>query len=122
MPGGVVAGSFASTQSLDIASGEASYADIVGGAFTAPGSFDLTGASLANGAANGTVTSVGNVLTLTMPISISQTVDISGTAVDLVAYGTLVATATAIVPEPSSIILASAGLGMLVMVGLRRRK
>ena len=122
MPGGVVAGSFSSTQSLDIASGEASYADIVGGAFTAPGSFDLTGASLANAAANGTVTSVGNVLTLTMPIKITQAVDISGTPVDLVAYGTLVATATAFVPEPSSIILASAGLGMLVMVGLRRRK
>lgn len=122
MPGGVVAGSFASTQSLNIASGEASYADIVGGAFTAPGSFDLTGAVLANGAANGTVTSVGNVLTLTMPIKITQAVEIAGTPVDLVAYGTLVATATAFVPEPSSIILSSIGLGTLIAVGLRRRR
>jgi hypothetical protein len=65
----------------------------------------------------GTLTVVGNVATLIVPIQISETLPIANSVAYLTLTGQLVA--TAVVPEPSSIILAA--FGGLAFIAWRRR-
>ncbi|MBX9791660.1 MAG: PEP-CTERM sorting domain-containing protein [Pirellulales bacterium] len=117
-------GSFASTQTLNVLSGLTNYADTIGGVFiSTPGSTNLTGAALGNGAGNGSVVfGPANLITLTAPVKVVQQLNISGTPVDLVVSGTLVATANAVIPEPSTMILSGIGLAMVTGFGFLRRK
>ena len=118
-------GSFTSNQSLNVLSGLTNYADTIGGFFiSTPGSTDLTGAALNNtGAPNGSVVfGPGTLITLTAPVKVVQQLNISGTPVDLVVSGTLVATANAVIPEPSTMILSGIGLAMVTGFGFLRRK
>ncbi len=113
-------GSFAGGQTLTLIGGDLDTTDTLGGAFVDPGTTSLVGLPLSNPGA-GTITGTEAGVTVTIPISLVQTVDVGGTAVDLSFTGTIVATGP-VVPEPSSMVLC--GMGALGLVGLvaRRRK
>ncbi|MBX7073201.1 MAG: PEP-CTERM sorting domain-containing protein [Pirellulales bacterium] len=111
---------FPGTQTLTAIGGDLAYTDVINGGFVSPGNSSLIGLALANNAANGTLTQLGNNLTLTIPVSVSQPVDIDGTGVDLIVAGTLVA--TAVIPEPSTLLLAGMGAVGVGLLAARRRR
>jgi len=111
----VVAGSFASTQTLTFGSGQfdSNLSSTIIGLDDGAGSDSLAGDTGDNGAANGTYSVVGNVITLTVPLDLTL-----GTGVTLQYAGQLVATAQ--VPEPSSLLLLV--LGSLALAGVVSRR
>lgn len=118
-------GNYPSTMSLPVDVGLLDTTDTLGGAFVSPGQTDLgpgeLGLVFSNNAAlagDGLVIRSGANVTVQIPVSIVQNVDISGTPVDLLFSGRIVA--TGVVPEPSSLVLA--GLGALGMIGLVARR
>ncbi|HEY1599939.1 MAG TPA: PEP-CTERM sorting domain-containing protein [Pirellulales bacterium] len=66
----------------------------------------------------GSVTTIGGVTTITLPIFADQVVSVSGLPVDVVFTGQIVATAT--VPEPTTFALAGFGIVGLMLVATRR--
>jgi hypothetical protein len=66
----------------------------------------------------GTVTNIGGVTTITLPIFADQVVSVSGLPVDVIFTGQIVATAT--VPEPTTFALAGVGMVGLMLVANRR--
>lgn len=111
---------FPGTQTLTAIGGDLAYTDTLGGAFLAPGNSSLIGLALANNAAAGTLSQSGPNLTLTIPVSISQLVDVDDTGVNLIVTGQLVA--TGVIPEPSTLLLAGMGAAGMGLVAARRRR
>lgn len=111
---------FPGTQTLTAIGGDLAYTDTNNGAFVDPGSASLIGLALNNNAAVGTLTQSGPNLTLTIPVNISQPVDIDGTGVNLIVTGQLVA--TGVIPEPSTLLLAGMGAAGVGLVAARRRR
>jgi hypothetical protein len=82
--------------------------------------FALPTSSASNTALAGQLTMVGNVETLTLPISLSMTNTVGDVPVILQFNGVFVA--TRVVPEPGTIAIAALGMVGLVTCGYRARK
>jgi hypothetical protein len=81
------------------------------------GSIDTNFPAL-NMLAGGTLTSAGGIYTLTLPMLVKGPVSVSGITIIDVYSGQIVA--TAVVPEPTSLVLAA--IGIVAVVACRRRR
>jgi hypothetical protein len=117
-------GAFASNQGFSISSGLLSFVDTLGLGLLNPnpGATNLAGLPLTNSSSTdgSLISGPGDLLTLTIPVNISQPVDI-GVTVDLKITGVLVATATAVVPEPATWLLLVVGMIGVAIAWWRQR-
>jgi hypothetical protein len=85
------------------------------------GTASIVGGGALDTLSGGTLTEVGTLLTLTLPLLVNEDLTIAGIPVTAVLTGQIVATAT--IPEPSTMVLAClAAIGLGVVAIRKRRK